>query len=956
MLKRTGNFSTFNVFSLIIMVFLVLAEAGAGELSSFPLQINDVSGLEEPWPMSVGLPFSPGELGDGARIRIMNESSEVPAQVDVTATWRDGSVRWALASFNGRPDQDYYVEYGPTVNRERPAVSIRVVGEADETLKIDTGEAVFVFEAEGLLPEEIHMGDRLVLSGSGGGAYLEDNQGRVARVAGAEAEIETELLREGHSNVVVRRTGWYVTDDGEKTARARVWFYLSAGSPSLRVQHSLVFTEDTNDIWVRDYGLEFRTPGVASSATFALGEPGQAQLFESDIRNDDELYMLQNTYPHFLDRESRAEIVRMREGDAAQLKEVEVAGDWADAVYDGYGLTVVMPWLAQQFPKQLSFGPDGARAAFWSGRSGRELDFRAKTLVDEYWGEWADRLVENADSNVIPWINKYWEKDREPQGAEALAQWPSNAQGAARTHDIWLLPRADADRKDAVRARAVAAARPPLVLADPEHLCATGAIGWPIHPEDERRFPDEEAMISEYWSGLISQFGTGLIAWGHPPYLSTGKLFRHGILADYSLRRSVWGLYARSGERRYYEYGSRFNRHIADWWMHHWSAGEKFRGGFASPGGYWEGHMPFIWGDRSTLTGDSSGHDVHNWLVDYYLTGDQYALHMHKMVGEAKKKHWDADRVREAPTRARGRDGGLERWEAGMPLRVLSSLYVRDWDEEFGEMARDLSRHLIDLENPNGLTDHISGGALYKWERNVETLYNYYKATGDASAREAVLQSLEYHYRFPHQIAAPFYSTNHAALLYTIAYRWTGDRNYVRVVNDLVERSVARSNLPAGAHTNAHPTMGVPAAMGLLVTIQDPIDPFPLIEYDRTEEPAGIMFRKAGDTELEMSIALRIAEDAEADAPVKALVRAYENGKTGRELQEGELYVDVETLFDTSGLRGDPRRRHMRLTLPPQVPSGRYTLDIPDAGSVRVLDTNAVDIEKIEFSKPHKRP
>ena len=939
-----------NLFALFVLVaYSSLSLNAAG----FPLQVNDVSGLDEPWPLVAGLPFPEGALEDASTIRVIRNGREVPAQVDVTATWRDGSIRWALAGFVGSSQAEYAVEFdGATSRREHPA-PLTVDGGDDGTLRVSTGSAIYEFATHRLLPERMTMGDAVVLDQAGDGAYLLDNHGRTARVAGPEAQIESEVLKEGPGRFVLRREGWYVTDDGEQLARARAWFYFTAGSPYLKVTHSLVLTQDTNDLWIRDYGLEFHTPTGPDEVAFALGEPGEQERFTAN-GTDDELYMLQDTYPHFLDEASRAVIGRVARSEAQTLEEgellaqLEVAGDWADGAYRDHGLTVVMPWLAQQFPKEIAFGPAGVRVALWSGRSDRELDFRAQTLVSEYWQEWANRLVANADSNVVPHINRYWEKNREPEGAEALAAWPSNAQGSARTHDVWLLPRAQSDADaQTIAARAVAAARPPLVLAEPAWGTATEAIGWPIHPKDEQRFADEEAMISEYWQRLMKQFDslprTGFIAWGSQPYLSTGKMFRHGILADYSLRRSVWGLYARSGERRYYEYGSRFNRHIADWWMHHWTAGDKFRGGFASPGGYWEGHMPFPWGDRSTLDGDSSGHDIHNWLIDYYLTGDEYALHMHTMVGAAHKKHWDAERVRNVPTDALGRDGGLARWEAGMPLRVLASLYVREWDEAFGTMARDLSRHLINLDNPNGLTDAISGGALYKWERNIETLYNYYKATNNEAARKAVLKALDYHYRFPHQIGGPFASTNHAALLYTIAYRWTENPDYVRIVNDLVERSVANvSRVSSAPHSNAHPTMGVPAALGLLAKINEPIAPFPLLEYKPADGSGGVLVHKAASQPLSMNVALLMSEDTQPNAPSTAIVRAYDSGELGEPLDE--VTVAVEQLFETTGLRGDPRRRHVQLIVPATAPAGRYAIKFPLTIEVSVLDTTGSNL------------
>lgn len=80
-----------------------LAGESASRQLTFDLRVNDVSGLQEPWPMVGGLPFPEGELDDAARIRIVDaEGDEVPAQIDVVATWRDGSIRWAHAGVSRR--------------------------------------------------------------------------------------------------------------------------------------------------------------------------------------------------------------------------------------------------------------------------------------------------------------------------------------------------------------------------------------------------------------------------------------------------------------------------------------------------------------------------------------------------------------------------------------------------------------------------------------------------------------------------------------------------------------------------------------------------------------------------------------------------------------------------------------------------------------------------------------
>src|SRR5690606_9688788 len=175
----------------------------------------------------------------------------------------------------------------------------------------------------------------------------------------------------------------------------------------------------------------------------------------------DAVYMLQDTFPHFRESESLGVVGRMDVANGFRLDPTlviadtfwlddwlykgAVVGDWADVSYGNVAVTVVMPNLARRFPKEIAVGPDGFRTVFWSGRSGRELDFRTATLINEYWQTFAEAA---------------------PEGPMAFAARPSNAAGTGRTHDVWLIPSAPAVDVATVQQRARAAQDIPLVQPD----------------------------------------------------------------------------------------------------------------------------------------------------------------------------------------------------------------------------------------------------------------------------------------------------------------------------------------------------------------------------------------------------------------------------------------------------------------------------------------------------------
>ena len=771
-------------WGLLLLACFFLASFSL-KADGFLLNVNDVSGLDSPWPMVASIPFAKGELKDPLAIRIMNGNREIPSQMDVTATWRDGSIRWVLAGFTASPQGKYSVEYGEGVKRGAYSNPLKITRQADEGFTIDTGAAVYQFDSGKLLPENgwlVSDNRRIqILKGSGAGAYLLDNSGRMASIAGKPAEIEDTFIKEGPGRVVVKRSGWYVTDTGEKLAKADVWFYFSAGTPYFRITHSLIFTEDTNKVWFKDYGLEFKTPDKPSEVYCAAGE--NSEEVKKVPWESGEVYMLQSEYPHFAEREYKATIGKSINGKDSIATEIKTAGDWAHGDYGNYGITLVMPWLAERYPKEISFGERGARAVLWSGRSGKELDFRAKTLVKDYYGMWVEKgvgMLMDAELDSIK----------------------SNAQGTARTHDIWFLPRTGLYNADQVRKAAMAGARQVLAMADPVELCETEAMGYPMLHKDEKRFPAEEALLSEYWDRFIIPLKAfpmmGYISWGCYPDRSYGEAGGkpmsqfHAIssLREYGVRREPWRHFARSGERRYYDYGHCFSRFTGDWYLAHWDAPGspgKHKGGFiTSPGGSGRaGLLPLFWGDRTDIFDIGAG-DIGHWLLDYYLTGDEQSLELIKLVKESFEKNgW-------RPKAVKGRTGQFH----ATGIRTLLTLFILDWNEDAGKTIKELVNEMVDLESQNGFRLFAgSYGPMYKDHRTSHNILEYYLETGDELAKEAFLKLLDQRYRFDRRYNPAVGHKNYDSFTHSIAYMMTGDERFRRVVEQSVNDTLYYARL-----------------------------------------------------------------------------------------------------------------------------------------------------------------
>ncbi|HNS31543.1 MAG TPA: hypothetical protein PKN36_01025, partial [bacterium] len=604
----------------------------------------------------------------------------------------------------------------------------------------------------------------------------------------------------------------------------------------------------------------------------------------------------------------------------------------------------VMPWLAERFPKEISFGPGKARAVLWSNRSGRELDFRSSTLAKEYWQSWAEKGLGS------PGISK-------------LSGVANNAQGAARTHDIWLLPRAGGYDPLHVSKTAIAAARSPLVLAEPQWLCKTEALGWPMHHRDTEKFSREEAFISETWERLMLPHKVfpmnGFINWGHGPYITyrnvNGTWFAdflsYGDMSVYNVRRHTWSLYARSGERRYYDSGHRFNRILGDFGIAHCDAPNKLKGGFTRlrPPVH---RMPFYWGNMTQVYDmNSSSSDIGNWLMEYYLSGDEYCRDVLVKVGESFRKHWN---VKEATD-----------WRTALSfltLRKLVNLYMMEWDEDFGRMARELAHALISIEKQTGVTPEYMtyGCAMYKDQRHVPTLYMYYRETGDELGKEAFLKILDHRYRF-YRNPFPISYQSAAAFAYPIAYGMTGNVNYRRVIEQTVNDGFSLFSVPLekelanmpedpylwktlprlGVPNHTHSFLGLPTAMKFFTEKGIAGNPFPLLVKSMKDTPSRAVFLHQGDRDTVINLFCYTP----ARGNVKPELTPYPLSSKAVPLPGIRIEMEerIETMVPiTYGKPASPNYQyHVKLAVPSSVPAGMYLLSLRGNEPFVILDSTS---------------
>lgn len=921
-------------FTSLLCLLAIFAATGWPATGRVALLVSDPAGLKAEWPLVGGVPFPPDALADAANVRVVDEAGrEVPAQVEQTATWRDGDVKWIMLSFNGRPDGRYFVEYGPQVRRTPAAGGVRLEP-VDGGFVVDTGTARYVIDGNGLDIESATLREGGELWSGAAGLYLVDSKARRAACRGPEAEVRWQAVVAGAERVVLRGDAHYVTPEGERVGRATLWLWFFRDLARVRAIHTFYITQDTDQLWFREIG--WRIPfaaGAEGEVTFDTAKAHDAEALRTPLPPEGEVYAFQEDYPHFLERRSRFVVAK---GDET-LAEGAAMGEWLDVSDARRGVTVVVRDLAEQFPKELAADREGMTVRLWSSRGGKELDFRLKTLIPDYFGEWATKF---------------------PQAGKDFYRQPSNATGAAKTHELWLMPHGPRPDDGALAKVAHAADERVLLLPDPAWTCASRVFcPFEFQQKDTKRFPDAEAMMSDFFDrSVIGQKAfptTGFIAWGVNPFLRYDRTpdgrwyagyYRLQYLIEYNLRRNAWLMFARSGERKYYEYVSRFDWHAADWQMTHEDFGKKLRGGFARQGNY---HYPVFWGDRSEdLYTECSGSDLMNWYTGYYLTGDPRSLEVvHEFRDAIKRAYAKAMEEKKFSTGA-----------AFMTLRLLTQLYVEDWDPELEEIIRVWAGHIMDPNSPNGITDDQPYGFLYKVSRNLCSLLEYWDATGDELAKECYIKAVDYNRRFARVAPAISYQNGQAAF-YTAAYRWTGDTTWLNVANALYEFGLDQfrssptleeevvpglekvDRLPfRGPHLNLHPLYSMPIVMKALAENQRPLGPAAYCgRYESPVKTTMVFSKPAGRAQY-----VEVAYDAHKEDGLDPVVLGP-NGTPA----EG-IGMKTEALHYWKGKRIDytPKpgaywRVSARIDLPADAPAGDYRLSPRGNGTMIVVGSDA---------------
>ena len=668
--------------------FLLTAQPGAETLSigdRIPMRIDVPEGLDDavPYPVVLGVPFPAGALWDMSRVRVIDRTgSPIPHQKQVTGLWADeGSIKWMRFDALTTPNRGCFVEVSEPSGDVAPAVPLRVQ-EDGGGIVVDTGVSRYVLGRGPSPIREIWLGSVKTAAATGTrGLYVLDQKGRLARAVAEEQSVTIEAR--GPVASCTRFEGWYATDEGQRLARHITRVECFAGQAAANVSHTLVLTEDTNEVWFKEVGWEFAVqPGADASAMFGVDHRDHDKTLSVALPdNGSSAYILQDSHYYFNHGSNHFQVISTVDGEKPKtLLEGEECGDYGVLIGSKAGLQLVCRNAALQHPKEFEAFGDRIVLKLFSGRAGEELDFRTETLIEKWdLATWYEHRTSN---------NMYANYYR-TSPLDALKDYKSNAAGWAKTHLLLVAPLSGGQAERApTNARTLRT--PVYVHNDPNWIHRSRAMG-PNYPKNSGRFPDIEQTVDAYlrWLARASaRWGEyGFIDYDGGPrfsyYEKNGKLWPEmkRFNMTYALRANLWLLYARSADRNIRELTAGTARGHTDGKMSNWDTSVSRRGLIRSAA---HRDLPFDWGEANMMQNGQTGClNIHIW--EYYLTGNRRANDMLLDYAAAAKRRWTPAIL-------------LHPTYPAFTLLRLAQAYAFTWDRDL----RDLCAASMDLIEDRG--------------------------------------------------------------------------------------------------------------------------------------------------------------------------------------------------------------------------------------------------------------
>lgn len=653
------------------------------------LRVKGPEGVTMTAPVSQGLPFARGSFTpeEAGRLRLRGAGGEdVPVQVRPLAVWPDGSVKWALISFIGKPGEYELIIDGSSSAKGRSESEASVSSQAQGLIsplepgrfRIDTGRLAFALDyLDGLRIEGATIdGQPVPLREMDFTFAYEDGR----RLSLTYAEVrDVRLLENGGERAVLWLRGNFLNEgrrDLEFTLQWRVY-------------------KDQPLVW------------IDAAFTNRLGQKVELR----DIR--------------FHVRGNLGHEVGIPEGDGASVRSWSLAqgaagetSSWAIVQPDENQFT---QWLngqlaggGRRFPGWVTLAGDGS-VHFFAG-------------VRHFWEQYPKSVRVTADGLEFG----LW--------AHETGQVLEVADGFQKTHELlfgWI----DADQAPTV-SRLLE--QPYLLVADPEYLTGTGALGIVAAAAAADGYPSfraaYEKSVDETYSRYLAKresrreygmqnFGDDTFEWGY------GPMYTFWSNQEYDHHYGFLLQYLRSGDLRFWQIGDQAARHYRDVDVIHHSTNPLIIG---APRAHNTKHVVEQgWYPDHNLGGVAVHHAwVEGLWLHYLLTGDELTYEAARgaadwFVAQVESDRWFRGDVERGP---------------GWTMIALIGSYRATSDEKYLRAAEVIATDVYLRQDPvRGVYSvPIDGRPSYEGGQSFMSgilargMARYYLETGDERAARSV--------------------------------------------------------------------------------------------------------------------------------------------------------------------------------------------------------------------------
>ncbi len=753
---------------VLALLFLALAAMGCRQrgLEQVPLTVEHV---QPGTPITVGVPFSKGELDSPAHVRLLNaDDEEIPAQITPVTTWApaDSSLKWIWVFFFAEEEETYQLEYGPTVERAPiTGERLRVVNNQRPygTTSISTGPLRFEvnkgagggfldnveFDAvgDGFGPQ-----DTVATEPAGRGSFLDllDRAG----IDSSRAAV-TQTYREkgsGPLHAILRIEGKYQYErDDNNSAPFVTRIHAYAGKPYLRVLHTFTYTGEPDrhppvegqhaqiatsaenivdeealagdprwtspedQIAGMGLGLDYRLEGPLTVRTaYQQGnwwEPDSAQVYERRAPATDELSLVQ-TGP---------DSASFREGPHSSATER----------IDGFSARITADDAEQV---------DATQAPGWVTLTGEErgVSIGVRHFTEAYPKE---LTVDIADEQLRAYA---WSAAAQPMNfargssEEDGGMVDNFAQGLTKTTEVvYRFHEADADPAEVQRSLDYVL-DPSVAHAPPSWYAESRAYGR-LAPRSDDFVAFERGMDYKFqWWRFNQQWEPwyGAFTYGDGKnYYFRNRWFEFSNnepAQDYMW----WQQFMRTGKRSYALAAEAMSRHTMDVDNTHWPAHPDYRGDSNSALDWWNAKedppgSPYVGmgrrhGDQHWTAMLSAHVWVPGWLASYYLQGYHRGLAVAKKTGNYYQRRIFGNH-------------GLTGRRLYLSVWNLVELYDATKDPDLREELDARVDRMLRLQEEQGgnlIMDRYGYTQVYA----ARGLGKYYQLTGDPAVRDALIR------------------------------------------------------------------------------------------------------------------------------------------------------------------------------------------------------------------------